>query len=264
MSHDGITLKHYRTVANKQGLGPQSTMEDLFVREKEFDFIFGEIERFINKTGRDPYILDVGCGNGYLLSVLRERFPNSKLGGIEFTPELFDLAISRNLTDVKIINHDVRKSDFWDGPVDIIITERVIINILSRKEQYRAIKNIGQMISPGGLYIMIESFLEPLRSLDKAREEMSMEHTRRSPQNKYISEAAVQKVIENNFFELEGIMPANYLSTHYYITRVLHKTIRPEGGRVKYTEFEKFFRAALPPSIGNYSPILFRVFEKKD
>ncbi len=250
-------------VAETQGLSAKSTMEDLYVRQHEIDFIVKEIERFTTETNKTPSILDVGCGNGYLLTVLKEKFPNAILAGIEFTPELLKLAQSRELSNVKIEKGDIRLADFWHTKVDIIISERVIINILSRKEQYQALENIHNKLQASGRYIMIESFIEPLKNLDRARSEMNLEPIKRSPQNRYISETAIENITDKNFTELPGLTPQNVLSTHFYITRVMHKSIRPEGARVKFTEFERFFNEALPLAVGNYSPILFRVFEKK-
>ncbi|MBL6990056.1 MAG: class I SAM-dependent methyltransferase [Bacteriovoracaceae bacterium] len=262
MKYEQLILDHYQKVAKHNGLRPSSSMDDLFVRESETNFILEEIGRFIREEKKHPVILDVGFGNAYLLSVIRENFPELELHGIEFTPELFELAKARNISNCEIICGDIKKMESFKKQVDIVITERVIINILNRKDQYKALRNIFSMLNMGGHYIMVESFSEPLALLDSARREMCLANVEQSYQNKYLNECVVKNLQKYGMIELKSTIPATFLSTHFYITRVFHKAIRPQGGKVKFSKFSQFFRQALPPAIGNYSPILFRVFKK--
>lgn len=266
MASEKLTLDHFKKVAQNSGLQANSTMEDPYIRESEVGFILEAIETYINRTGpgNQLSLLDVGCGNGYLLSVISERFPDLALYGVEFTPELYKLAQSRAIRHCSITNGDIRKADCFaaEFKVDIVITERVIINILKRKDQYLALRHIFKMMKLNGTYIMIESFTEPLVELQQARKEMCLGDIAESYQNKYLNEHVVTNLKKYGMQELRSKFPINYLSTHFYITRVVHKAIRPEGGKVKFSRFSNFFRMALPQGIGNYSPILFRVFEK--
>ena len=54
----------------------------------------------------------------------------------------------------------------------------------------------------------------------------------------------------------------NYLSTHYFVSRVVHELVRPRDGSIRNTEFVKFLDSALPPAIGDYAPLRFLVFKK--
>lgn len=239
-------------------------MEDPYVRDAEVLFVIKEIENFMKAAKRPLSILDAGCGNGYLLSVLCEKFPKHEFTGLEFTPELFEVASSRNHPNVKWVHGDVRKSHFPDNHFDIVITERVIINIRKSKEQYDALEALSKTLKHGGRYIMIESFKESLREINEARKEMGIEPLKESYQNKYIFEQQFALFEKNlNLYRIESEMPANYLSTHFYVTRVLHKGLRPKGGKVKFSRFANFFTEALPPAIGNYATIKFFLFEKR-
>ena len=55
------------------------------------------------------------------------------------------------------------------------------------------------------------------------------------------------------------LLRANFLSSHYFVARILHPLIT-RGEWVKNTEFVRFF-SFLPP-IGNYAPVQAYVFEK--
>jgi len=260
--YDDLILGHYKKIAANFKDLSTSSMEDRFVREKEIEFILTELTREYSLQQTELKVLDVGCGNGYTLSEIKNHFPFFKLYGVEFTPELFEIAIARNLAGVEIFNRDARKADFFDDTVDVAITERVIINILNKKDQETAIINIASRIKIGGLYIMIESFKEPLVQLNLARDEMSLTPIPESYQNIYLSEFFVGRIKKYGLEEITPVMPSNYLSSHFFNSRIIHNAIRPEGGKVKHTRFVSFLDQAVPPAIGNYSPILFRIFRK--
>ncbi len=259
---DDLILEHYRKVALYNGLKSSASMDDPYIREHEIKFIIKEIDRYIIEQGDHHIkIMDVGCGNGYLLSVLRDRYKSVDLVGIEFSPDLFKLASSRELLNTDIVLGDIRKSLDLES-FDIVISERVIINILERRDQYQAVSNIVSALKNGGLYLMIESFREPLTELNHARKEACLSEVKESYQNNYIYELFIHKCKKFGFIETASLTPQNFLSTHFYITRVFHKMVRPLGGKVKFSRMSEFFVDALPDSIGNYSPILFRIFKK--
>lgn len=237
-------------------------MEDPYVREKEVEFLIEEIQRYYLEQRNPLHILDAGCGNAYTLSRLKEHFPEFSFLGVEFTPELYELARERNLERVEIIHQDLRCADFCDQVFDVAYTERALINILDRSHQEVAAENIIRRIKNDGLLIVIESFKEPLVELNQARSEMCLEEIKQSYQNRYLDEGFIRKILRMGMMEITPLLPSNYLSTHFYLTRVFHKAIRPEGGKVKYTKMVGFFDKALPPAVGNFSPILFRVFKK--
>src|SRR5690606_2291610 len=144
--------------------------------------------------------------------------------------------------NLEVSGGDVREADFCQGQFDLILTERVIINVLERWQQYQAVGNIAQKLRPGGRYIMIESFKEPLQELNRGRKEMCLDPVEESYQNRYIDERFIFKIQQNfGLKEINGNLPSNYLSTHFYITRVFHKAVRPEGGKVKFSRFASFF-----------------------
>jgi len=263
MFYDDLIKAHYKKVSSLYGLNSSSTMEDRYIRKSEIDFILCELSRFIPHYSGEISLLDVGCGNAYLLQVIQETYPYLHLAGLEFSPELYQLACDRNLTRAKIIEGDIRKPLKDVGHFDIVVTERVLINLLNKKHQYQALKNIVSLLPLGGRYIMVESFKEPLVNLNKARMEMGLKALKESYQNLYLSEGHIDHLKKLGMKELVSPTRPNFLSTYFYLSRALHKVQRPSGGRVKDSEFVKFFTTGLPDGVGNYSQILFRVFEKE-
>lgn len=263
MGYEEAVLAHYKTEASHSSLDKTSTMHDVYIKDKEVEFILAEIEKAVAQKGGGISLLEIGCGNGYLLSVLKEKFPEMKLSALEFTKELFDLATSRKLHGVNIIHGDCRQKNFADHEFDVVVCERVLINLLEPKDQVKALGNIRDSLKSGGQFVTVECFEEPLAELNVIRDEMKMSAILPAHHNLYLSENIVAAMRDFGFVEVVGSLPKNTLSTHFFVTRIIHEFFKPEGGKVKNTEFARFFDMALPPAIGNYSPLLFRTFVKK-
>ena len=266
MSGDEIILNHYEKTAKLWGLGPRSSIQDPQIRETEIEFILGEVFEVLKRSqNKELKVLELGCGNGHLLEKLAINFPQLKLYGIEFTPELFELTRSRELPRTQVLCADARDTSTFSQfgeEFDIIITERVIINLLSWDDQHQALVNIANLLKPKGRYIMVESFRESWLLMNEARKEMGLARVEQSSHNRFLNEKVTVALSKLSLLELKGQMPYNSLSTHFYLTRVLHPSVRPYGGKTKESHFVSFFKAALPPNVGNYSPIQLRVFEK--
>ncbi|MFZ8933362.1 MAG: class I SAM-dependent methyltransferase [Bacteriovoracaceae bacterium] len=261
-TNDQTILEHYKKVAKNFGKSALSTMRDQYIRHSEVDYVLGQIMDLWMSNQRIQNVLDIGCGNGYLLEKVSELFPHLELHGLEFTPELCILAQERKINNCDIIQGDARKPFNMFPKMDIIISERVLINILSWKEQRQAFQNIYDQLKPGGHFIMIESFQKPLVRLNHARKEFGEAPLPISYQNRYFNDLLYGHMTKMGFVEKEGFLEKNYLSTHFYVTRVLHPAIRQNQGRLKDTMFVDFFNHALPSAVGDFSPILFHLFQK--
>jgi SAM-dependent methyltransferase len=263
MVNDTYIKNHYKRIAESYGENGLSTIKDQVIRDAEMIFFLDQIKDILNQSkNENPTLLDIGCGNGFLLKTISENFPSIKLTGLEFTPELFTIAQERKLPNCIVYNGDAREPFPFEEQFDVIVTERTIINLLSWKQQAMAFQNIYKHLRPGGFYLMSESFKESWTLMNMARKEFLLEEIPISKHNVYLSESGIKSMKKIGFEEIEGVHPSNYLSTHFYVTRVLHPAIRPDGAKVTHTQFAKFFNQALPTGIGNYSPIQFRVFQK--
>ena len=109
---------------------------------------------------------------------------------------------------------------------------------------------------------MSESFNDSWMQLNQARKEFLLEEIPQSPHNSYLPKNVISTLLELDFVRQDCSIPSNYLSTHFYITRVFHPMLRPDGGKIQNTHFIDFFKKALPPAVGNFSPIQFHLFTK--
>gem|GEM_PF-1523866 len=278
--HDALILNHYSQIARSFGTGPKSTMEDETIRAFELNFFQQEIEKvLLSFSETRPFkILELGCGNAYTLftlaQILGKKFPfrSFEWVGLEFTPALWQCS-QEQISKEKISNtslgtylgdaRDPSHLVYHLGPYDVILSERFLINLSSKKIQDQVIGLSSQTLASFGKILLCESFEQPLVELNRARKEMCLEPLEQSYQNLYLTEELLEIACSRYGLKVaSSILPENFLSTHFFISRVFHKLIRPKGGKVKFSHFAQFFSKGMPPAIGNYSPILGKVLQK--
>jgi len=263
ITYNNIVKKHYKEQAEEWGDLASSTMQDEIIRKKETELILSFLKIFKRKNLK---IADIGCGNGYTLDILSRQFPQNNYWGVEFTKELLIIAKNRKLSNCKFIKGDVRSLNFDENFFDIVYTQRCLINILDWKEQKRALSEIQRILKPNGCYLMIECFTDGLLNNNKARKECGLTELKEVPHNKYFDKKLLFQAMEGKFSIMDpnqfdsDLPPFNFLSSHYFIARVLHALVT-KGGQIKNTEFVKFF-SCLPP-IGNYSPLQGYILKKR-
>ncbi len=276
-AYDDIVRDHYAREAREHGAMPTSTMADEIVRGKETKAVLSAVAHFIqeqtapdatssgSRADRAFHVLDLGCGNGTTLQELASRFnsPQISFTGMEYNADLRAIAQQRlrAFRNVKVVAGDVRAVDAGQcDPADVIVLQRVLINLLDRADQKRALDNVVNMLNPGGLLFAIEAFESGLAELNAARAECGLPPLPPAHHNLYLADG---------FFDHPLLAPPNtngssdaaenVLSTHYFVTRVLHAAfLQATGGAFKRnSHFVKFFSAALPDGVGAYSPLKF-------
>jgi ubiquinone/menaquinone biosynthesis C-methylase UbiE len=257
---DQLVKEHYRKVAGEHGASSRSSMEDDVVREKEIEWIRNTLRTLQVRQQSALNVLDLGCGNGFVLQVLADHYPSCRFWGVDFSEDLLAIARARNLLDINLSRGDARDLVFADASFDFVYTERCLINILDAKEQIEALHEIARVLKRGGHYLMIECFTDGLEDNNKARADCGLPAIKEAYHNKYFEKAAFLNEINGLFTpaelsELERSsfqFHSNFLSSYYFVSRVLYPSIT-KGNVVRNSEVAKFF-SFLPP-MGNYSPI---------
>jgi ubiquinone/menaquinone biosynthesis C-methylase UbiE len=268
--NDELIKIYYRELAKQKGASPYTTAPDEIMRAKEVELIlsFFSMLKTIEKD-RNSKVLDLGCGNGYTLSLLSKSEPKNIYLGLDFSKELISIAKDRKLPYCEFVQGDARCIPFESSSFDVVYTERTLINILNWEEQKLALHEIGRILKPDGYYLMIEGFTDGWINNNKARRECGLPELKVSFHNKYFEKKRFFQSISDIFavfeptqigVEWKRLFPTNFLSSHYFIARVLHALIT-KGENIPNTEFVKFF-SFLPP-IGNYSPIQVYILKRK-
>lgn len=264
--YDNIILKHYADVASNEGHLESCTMVDNKIRKIETKFIIDCVKKYrktypVVDSKKSITLLDVGCGNGYTLSQLYKEFPDISIKGIEFTPELRELANNKGLP-CYIEPGDVRKKESLPCGIDIIISQRVIINLLDELDQKYAVENMLDCVNRGGYLIFLEAFQSGLNTLNLCRSELGLSQIPPAHHNLYLKDSFFDQF--DAIEEIETEYGPHILSTHYFISRVLHD-LALAATSSKYSRnslFVHFFDELLPLGIGRFSPIKCLLFRK--
>lgn len=268
--YDDAVGAHYNEVARQSGASPSATMADEIIRAKEtkaiLDFVRRNCKYYAgdgveNMRGNSPLTLvDVGCGNGYTLTEIAKEFPTLHASGIEYNDAMREHAknrVSSRPGDLR----DFESLGTPDGSVDLVICQRVIINLLDLQDQKTAMNNIARMLRPGGEVLFIEVFESGIARLNEARTEFDLAN---------IPAAIHNLPLPDDFFDHPDLEPTplasaapNLLSTHYFVTRVLHDVALAGKEPKRNSHFVRFMSAALPDSVGNFAPLRFITLRRK-
>jgi ubiquinone/menaquinone biosynthesis C-methylase UbiE len=260
---DERVLEHYRQEAMVHELQPTSTMLDQTTRELEVRAILGCLHSLEPSTDGGS-LLEIGCGNGFLLQLLRERFPAVRLCGADYSPDMVRLARMRDVERCEIRREDVRALTLPPASFDVVVSERCLINLPHQRAQAEALREIHRVLKPGGHLVLIEAFTDGIENLNRARAELGLQENTVPPYNLWFDKKDFLSVVGELFDEVVGgegtdLPPRNFLSTHYFVSRVLYPAVTQR--EVMYnTEFVRFFRL-LPPQ-GDYSPIQLYLMRK--
>jgi ubiquinone/menaquinone biosynthesis C-methylase UbiE len=203
------------------------------------DFHLRELEiRFIAEHFEAGNTLDIGCGNGYTLLSLAKQFEAS-FTGLDFSPEM--IAGAAELTkrlqpELKAMpcfrQADIRRLDYPADSFDTIITERCLLNLPTRKEQFDTIREIHRVLKPGGVYLMVEGTEDGLERLNALRMQLGLEAIPSVSEGNFSSlkfrEAELTAFLDD-YFDIEA---TRYFGTYYLISRVVQPLlVQPEKPR---------------------------------
>ena len=275
--YDDAIEEHYRGVAMDCGLSGTSTMADEMTRTIETNAIIQFVETCItqrqssNSPVTEMTLLDVGCGNGLTLETIQKSFPELNLNGLEKSSELRELALSRfsGNGNVRIIAGDVRDDNFFEhNSVDILICQRVLINLLNIDDQLMALQNITNTLRRSaphetlGKAVFIEAFQKPMGILNEARDELGLDPIPPANHNLYLPEDFFDGAALERLESEWELPPKNFLSTHYFVTRVLHSFATRDQTFKRNSLFSQFFSGALKPFVGDFSPLRYCTFSR--
>ena len=275
--YDKTIQQHYQKVAEDCGLSATSTMADEITRQYETEAILQFVATSLKTLHKESQkrkvtIMVIGCGNGYTLEKIIERYPEQQFVGIEKSDDLRALASSRfeGNDNVDILEGDIRDPHFAEADsVDILICQRVLINLLDLEDQRSALNNIIEVVAsprtsqPGGTLLFIEAFSSYLANLNKARAELDLTSIPPAHHNLYLPDNFFDTPRLRPFITDGCLIPPNFLSTHYFVSRVLYPIFTRNKPLQRNTEFVRFFSAALKENIGDYSPLRLYIFKKQ-
>ena len=178
--------------------------EDVYMVELEYR----ELSKLITP---DESILDVGCGDGRLLSRLNAKIKT----GIDFSDERIKAAKKRG---GNFFVGDARHIDFDDGAFDTVYTVRCIINLPTWEQQQQAIKECIRVARKR--VILSEGFYEPLQRLNALRQIAGLTPLEEHDFNRYIKVYLLREMLQDYNYIIN-----NYSSVYYLGSRFMREII---------------------------------------
>jgi SAM-dependent methyltransferase len=174
---------------------------------------------FVSKyLDAEQEIADIGSGDGR--ATRRYASLVKSCVGIERSDHLRGVAVAE-LEREPVANLEFRAGDILDlgeyeGAFDVVVTERVLINLPSWEHQQRAIEQIAAALRPGGLYVMLENTEDGNRSLNDLRARAGLKPIPLHWHNLFFNWEAFRSFIEPQF----ELVERRGFSLYYFLTRV--------------------------------------------
>ena len=191
------------------------------------DFVLKEIEMktLLSYCSRGDSILDLGCGSGTAAFYILDKLDVS-ITGMDFSSKMIAEAqrtAQEKGYDQEKLNfyvndiRDVKELEKAEKRYDIVMTERVLINLDNWQEQKDAINGIISLLKPGGIYLMCENLKEGLDNLNKVRVSIGLDDIQKPWHNRYICKNEVQEIDSAELIEFR-----DFTAGYYFLSRVVN------------------------------------------
>ncbi len=104
---------------------------------------------------RNPAILDAGCGEGFVTSLLFQNFPQAKISGIDADPDAIAYARSQLPPEIQFSVGDVYQIEAKDNQFDLVCATEVLEHL-----QYPE-QALGELLRVAKKYLIVSVPKEP-------------------------------------------------------------------------------------------------------
>lgn len=98
-------------------------------------------------------LLDIGCGTGYLISMLSKDY-NAEYIGLDLSPEMINQAIRKNIKNARFIEGRSDELPFEDNTFDIVTCSQSFHHY---PETDKPMQEAKRVLKNGGLYILSDT-----------------------------------------------------------------------------------------------------------
>lgn len=198
---------------------------DVSQRELETKFILDNLESGCRA-------LEVGCGNGFLTDLLRERA--AFVDAFDFSENMIDQARKlRGEAKCRFFHDNVLAPSETQAPYDAIVCVRVLINLRDLAEQMVAIRNMHQLLRPQGRLILVEGYSDGFEALNSLRQDCGLKSLKPAAINFYSKYADILAAT-NDLFRVQAEMHTGMFDI---LTRVVYPLLMGEENATGHSEF---------------------------
>lgn len=209
------------------------TSPDFNLREIEIKFIIDTVKKLYPRD-EQLKIIDIGCGNG-LTDLRLAQSISADIIGTDFSKAMIEGAeyLRNKFEDMDIIPifkiGDARKIEYPDNYFDVVISQRLIMNLPDEETQKAVIAEARRVLKKNGLFIMVEGTRNGLRRLNDFREKMGLDAILDKSETNVSSLKFEEEEIEPFLKKYFKIINKQHFGMYYFISRVIHPLLVSPG-----------------------------------
>ena len=251
-------IRHYWEQRAAADTSAQSTTQDYYLREIEFRVLHDSLLKY-----RPGHIMDIGCGDASTTIRLASAFPEARFIGGDYSSSMRRNAIA-NLATAGLSNICIESCDITEPLLakaqDLVYTTRCLINLPSWELQQRALESIHGALRVGGIYVMIENFIEGQENFNRVREAFGLPPIAVRSHNLFFERTRLFEFLTPKFDVIEEV---NISSTYYLVSRIIYSRIcHDKSAQPDYFNAHHRYACALPFS-GEYGPVRMLSLRRK-
>lgn len=191
-----------------------------------------EIETVCRYLKSSDEIVDIGCGDGKATVVYAQKVKQcTAYDHSNFLRKKAAAEVKRSgLKNITIKAGDILKMKKIPEKPDVVITQRLLINLINWNEQKEAIENIYKMLKPGSLYIMIENTNDAYSALNQMRHQVGLEPIPIHWHNLFFDYDQLMSFIKDKF----QLLNFHDFGLYYFLTRVYSQMFLSFSGYGKH------------------------------
>lgn len=115
------------------------------------------LDPFLEALPPEGRLLDVGCGGGHLLRIMRERRPDASLVGLDLSPDQVRRArerARRGRERIEYVEGSALALPFPDRSFDAVVS---VGSIKHWPDSRRGVSECARVLSPGGFLLLVEA-----------------------------------------------------------------------------------------------------------
>lgn len=169
------------------------TMHDTRIKQQLID---------LAQIGEGDRVLDVGCGTGTLLMLIKAQYPQTQVVGLDADQTVLDLAhakFARAAYDLKLVRGVSSALPFPEGAFDRVVSS-LVFHHLTREHKIRTAHEVYRVLRPGGEFHLLD-FGKP-RTCGMYLISLVMRHFEETPDNydgllpSFLEQAGFEKIDE--------------------------------------------------------------------
>lgn len=225
--HKSPTDVHWNERAVHEANSALVNIADVSQRELETQFLLQHI-----KT--NDRVLEVGSGNGFLTNILRDHA--AYVDGFDYAENMVAQA-TRNYgeNNNRFFHDNVLNPNSWQGPYDVVVCVRVLINLRNFDEQKTALNNMRMALKPGGSLLLVEGYIDGFEELNRLRRKSAIDPLMPASIN-YYSRLGEMKMFLEKYFEFEDDFHTGCFD---FLTRVVYPTIVGASNATGHSDFHE-------------------------